>query len=121
MQFYLKLRQLGTNMQKLLDMQCEAGADALQDQEIAEHLQKLNGWDRAGSEIRKLFFFRNYYETIAFVNALAFVVHKQDHHPELSVHYNKCVVAFSTHDANGITLNDFICAAKIDALVGTKA
>ena len=108
-------------MQKLLNMQCEAKAEALQDSEIATYLQQLQGWDRAGSEIRKLFFFRNYYETLAFVNALAFVVHKQDHHPELSVHYNKCVVAFSTHDANGITLNDFVCAAKVDALIGIGA
>ena len=54
---------------------------------------------------------------MAFVNASAWVSHREDHHPDMSVHYNKCVVAYSTHDAGGITLNDVICAAKLDALL----
>jgi 4a-hydroxytetrahydrobiopterin dehydratase len=70
-----------------------------------------------GSEIKKTFPFKNYHETMAFVNASAWVSHREDHHPDMSVHYNRCVVAFSTHDAGGITLNDFICAAKMDALL----
>ncbi|MFN6168666.1 MAG: 4a-hydroxytetrahydrobiopterin dehydratase, partial [Burkholderiales bacterium] len=48
-------------------------------------------------------------------NATAWVSHQQDHHPDMGVHYNRCVVAYSTHDAGGITLNDFIGAAKIEA------
>ncbi len=55
---------------------------------------------------------------MAFVNATAWISHREDHHPDLSVHYNKCVVSYSTHDAGGVTLNDFICAAKLDALFG---
>ena len=77
----------------------------------------MNGWEKVGKEIRKTFGFKNYHETMAFVNASAWVSHHEDHHPDMSVHYNKCVVAYSTHDADGITLNDFICAAKLDALL----
>ncbi len=103
----------------LANMHCAPGgqATALDDATIAAHLTTLNGWTRVGNEIHKTFRFKNYYETIAFVNASAWVSHEQDHHPDMSVHYNRCEVAYSTHDAGGITLNDFICAAKIDALI----
>ena len=105
-------------MTPLSHMHCAPGgqATALSDTDIQENLDALQGWERAGKEIRKTFPFKNYYETMAFVNASAWVSHREDHHPDMSVHYNKCVVAYSTHDAGGITLNDFICAAKLDAL-----
>ena len=61
--------------------------------------------------------FADYYKTMAFVNALAWIAHAEDHHPDMSVHYNRAVVRFSTHDAGGLTLNDFICAAKAEALL----
>jgi 4a-hydroxytetrahydrobiopterin dehydratase len=54
---------------------------------------------------------------MAFVNALAFIAHREDHHPDLCVHYNRCEIRFSTHDVGGLSLNDFICAAKTDALL----
>lgn len=88
----------------------------MDDATINTHLTTLSGWTRVGNEIRKTYTFRNYHETMAFVNATAWVSHQQDHHPDMGVHYNRCVVAYSTHDAGGITLNDFICAAKIEAL-----
>jgi len=66
--------------------------------------------------IRRTFRFKNYYQTIAFVNALAWVAHHEDHHPDLEVGYNRCVVTFSTHSVGGLSENDFICAARIDAL-----
>ena len=102
----------------LSTMHCATGgqAVALSQADIATHLLSLNGWTRVGQEIKKTFTFKNYYETMAFVNATAWVSHQQDHHPDMSVHYNRCVVAYSTHDAGGVTLNDFICAAKLDAL-----
>ena len=53
---------------------------------------------------------------MAFVNAIAYVAHGQDHHPDLSVHYNRVEVVYSTHDAGGVTLNDCICAARTDQL-----
>lgn len=92
-------------------------AAALSDADIAQYLATLAGWQRDGKEIRKTFSFANYHETMAFVNASAWISHREDHHPDLGVHYNKCVVSYSTHDAGGITLNDLICAAKLDALL----
>jgi 4a-hydroxytetrahydrobiopterin dehydratase len=76
------------------------------------------GWilGENGQAIRKTFKFADYYKTMAFVNALAFIAHREDHHPDLSVHYNKVEVRFSTHDVGGLSENDFICAAKADQL-----
>ena len=89
--------------------------------EIVARLARLEGWTLSGDgaqvAIEKRFSFANYYETIAFVNALALVAHRQDHHPDLGVHYNRCIVRFSTHDAGGITGRDFDCAALADALL----
>ncbi len=106
-------------MTALSEMHCAPGgqATALSDTDVKNNLGALKGWEQIGKEIRKTFAFKNYYETMAFVNASAWVSHAEDHHPDMSVHYNKCVVAYSTHDAGGITLNDFICAAKLDALL----
>ena len=102
----------------LSQMKCVAGgqAKALSDVALVTHLAMLPDWQQVGKELRKTFVFTNYHETMAFVNASAWISHREDHHPDLSVHYNKCVVSYSTHDAGGITLNDFICAAKLDAL-----
>jgi 4a-hydroxytetrahydrobiopterin dehydratase len=83
---------------------------------LAAHLQLLDGWQVQDGALRKTFTFANYYQTLAFVNALAWVVHREDHHPDLLVQYNRCTVAFYTHSAGGITRNDFICAAKTDAV-----
>ncbi|HEY2254290.1 MAG TPA: 4a-hydroxytetrahydrobiopterin dehydratase [Variovorax sp.] len=89
--------------------------------EIVAGLARLEGWKLAGDgaqvAIEKSFVFGNYFETIAFVNALAWVAHREDHHPDLSVHYNRCVVRFNTHDVGGISASDFDCAAAADALV----
>ncbi|HEX3775094.1 MAG TPA: 4a-hydroxytetrahydrobiopterin dehydratase [Polyangiaceae bacterium] len=73
--------------------------------------------DDKRAEIHKEYSFADFYETIAFVNALAYIANQEDHHPELAVSYNKCKVSFSTHDAGGLTENDFICAAKVNALI----
>ena len=70
-----------------------------------------------GLAIRRRLSFSNYYQTIAFVNALAWIAHQQDHHPDLQVGYNHCTARFSTHSAGGLSENDFICAAKVDVLV----
>lgn len=100
----------------LLQQHSTPGGKALPEADLAALLKLLPGWERVGHEIVKTYSFKNYYETLAFVNALAFVAHREDHHPDLGVHYNRCKVAFSTHDAGGLTLNDFICAAKIEQL-----
>jgi 4a-hydroxytetrahydrobiopterin dehydratase len=71
--------------------------------------------------IQRTFHFKDYYQTIAFVNALAWVAHAEDHHPELTASYNRCVVTYSTHSVGGLSENDFICAARIDALTADDA
>jgi 4a-hydroxytetrahydrobiopterin dehydratase len=89
--------------------------------EVVANLAKLEGWTLTGDDaavaIEKTFTFLNYYETISFVNALAFIAHTQDHHPDLSVHFNRCVVRFNTHDVGGLSMTDFECASQADALV----
>ncbi|HSV60548.1 MAG TPA: 4a-hydroxytetrahydrobiopterin dehydratase [Variovorax sp.] len=94
---------------------------ALSATETVSALAKLDGWkltgDGAGVAIEKTFSFSNYFETMAFVNAVAMVAHVQDHHPDLSVHYSRCVVRFNTHDAGGISATDIDCAARVDALL----
>ena len=95
---------------------CEGKTAALGDQEIANYLGQLPGWARQGNEIVKTFKFRNYHETMAFVNATAWVSHRENHHPDLEVGYNACKMRYSTHSVGGLSENDFICAAKIEAL-----
>ena len=89
----------------------------MSDSQVERHLKALPGWEYADNRLAKTFKFANYYETMAFVNALAYIAHREDHHPDLSVHYNRVVASYSTHDAGGVTLNDCICAAKVEALV----
>jgi 4a-hydroxytetrahydrobiopterin dehydratase len=86
------------------------------DAEIAQLMPALEGWSREGDAIVKVYRFHNYYETMAFVNATAWISHRADHHPDLTVSYNQCKASYSTHDAGGLSRNDFICAAKLDAL-----
>ena len=76
-------------------------------------------WSMAagGKEISRTFSFGNYYQTMAFVNALAWVAHGEDHHPDIEVGYKRCHVRYSTHAIGGLSGNDFICAAKLDALL----
>lgn len=94
---------------------------ALNAPEIVTRLAQLEGWsltgDGADVAIEKTYRFANYYETISFVNALAFIANAQDHHPDLSVHYDRCVVRLNTHDVRGISVSDFDCANLFDALV----
>lgn len=94
---------------------------ALTATELVAALAKLDGWglqgDGADVAIVKTYSFANYYQTMAFVNAVAFVAHAQDHHPDLSVHYDRCAVRLSTHDVGGVSSTDFDCAARFDALI----
>jgi len=69
-----------------------------------------------GKSLRRAFVFEDFYRTMAFVNAVAWIASAEDHHPDLEVGYNYCRVAFATHSVGGLSENDFICAAKIDAL-----
>ncbi|MGE5650790.1 4a-hydroxytetrahydrobiopterin dehydratase [Noviherbaspirillum sp. UKPF54] len=110
---------------ELLKKRCRHLDTGLSDAQIKEHLAAVDGWSLQDGKVAKTFSFANYYETLAFVNAIAYVIHAEDHHPELAVTYNRCVVKFDTHSVNGgrggISENDFICAAKVDAVFHQRA
>ncbi|MEO7622626.1 MAG: 4a-hydroxytetrahydrobiopterin dehydratase [Gallionella sp.] len=95
---------------------CEGGTPPLTSAQIDSLMQKIEGWRQLDHLISKTYHFKNYYQTIAFVNAIAWLSHREDHHPDLAVTYNSCQVEYTTHAINGLSENDFICAAKVDAL-----
>lgn len=95
---------------------CEGSTPKLTPQQIEEALRQLEGWEQHDGEIRKTFRFGNYYQTLAFVNAVAWIAHTEDHHPDLEVSYNRCTVRYSTHAIGGLSENDMICAAKVERL-----
>lgn len=95
---------------------CARGTPALAPDRVAALLKQVPGWEQKGGEIAKTYAFKNYHETMAFVNATAWVSHRTDHHPDLEVGYDKCRVRYSTHSVGGLSENDFICAAKVEAL-----
>jgi 4a-hydroxytetrahydrobiopterin dehydratase len=107
-----------TARQRLLALHCRPldASSALKTEDLAAQLREFSGWNVEGGAIVRTYAFANYFETIAFVNALAYMVHREDHHPDLSVGYNRCTVRFSTHSADGVTQNDLICAARTDAI-----
>lgn len=89
---------------------------ALSAADVDTRLGTLPGWQRLEGALQRRFDFPDYHRTLAFVNAVAWIAHQDDHHPDLSVHYDHCLVRWSTHSAGGITVRDFACAAKVDAL-----
>lgn len=96
---------------------CEGGMPALDAEAAANLLEALAGWALVGQKLEKTFVFKNHYETMAFVNAIAWVSHREDHHPELAVGYKYCRVSYWTHAIGGLSENDFICAAKLEKLL----
>ena len=97
---------------------CEGGVPALTNEQAKSYLQQLRDWqiNTACTEIFKTFIFKNYYHVMAFVNAVAFIAHQEKHHPDFEVHYTNVLVRYSTHAIEGLSENDFICAAKVDQL-----
>ena len=95
---------------------CEGGTAPLADEQIGPLLRGLPGWKRDGIKIAKDYQFKDHYQTLAFVNAVAWVSHREDHHPYVVVGYNTARVEYWTHAIGGLSDNDFICAAKVDAL-----
>ena len=96
---------------------CEGGTKPLSPGQIQEYLKKIQGWACEKEEITKTYEFKNYYQTVSFVNAVAWIAHQEDHHPDIEFGYKKCRVRYSTHAVKGLSENDFICAAKIDTLL----
>jgi 4a-hydroxytetrahydrobiopterin dehydratase len=106
-------------MSGLATIHCTANAPALSADDLRKHLTQVPRWQEQNKTIARTFSFKNYHETMAFVNAVAWIAHQEDHHPDLEVGYNKCTVRYSTHSAGGLTRNDFICAARVDQLIST--
>jgi 4a-hydroxytetrahydrobiopterin dehydratase len=109
----------GPIISSLAEKQCQPvkpGTPPLEGNEISELIGSIRGWDVEGGSITKRFDFKNHYETQAFVNAVAWISHRQDHHPDMEVGYNQVKVTYSTHSVNGLSENDFICAARIEKL-----
>ncbi|MES2026599.1 MAG: 4a-hydroxytetrahydrobiopterin dehydratase [Pseudomonadota bacterium] len=109
-----------SNAADLREQKCQRQVIALSADEVSEGLKAISNWSLQDGKIVRKFSFQNYYDTLAFVNAIAYVIHAEDHHPELVVTYNQCVVKYDTHSVNGgkggLSQNDFICAAKLDAI-----
>lgn len=103
--------------EQLRTLRCAHAKDALDNAEAARLLTLLDGWAIEEGRLTRAYGFADYYQTMAFVNAVAYIAHCEDHHPELVVGYKNCVVRFATHSVQGLSLNDFICAAKADTLV----
>jgi len=109
-------------MNTLREQHCspiEKGTAPLDTRSAHELLTHLQDWQLAddNKSISRTFRFADFHKTMAFVNALAWIAHQEDHHPDLEVGYNRCTVNYSSHAAQGLTINDFICAARIDALL----
>jgi 4a-hydroxytetrahydrobiopterin dehydratase len=107
------------NNDDLLNRHCQPleGHPAMRPEEISARLAQVPGWRLHEGSIEKTYSFPDFHRTIAFVNALAWIANREDHHPDLAVSYSRCTVRFNTHSVNGISINDFICAAKVDALL----
>ncbi len=104
---------------KLLQQRCcpLEGQPAMEAAQVGAHLALVDGWALVDGAIEKRFGFDDFHRTMGFVNALAFIANREDHHPDLAVGYGRCTVRFSTHSVGGLSINDFICAAMVDALL----
>lgn len=109
----------------LLQARCSHATDALDGADAARLLLQIPGWRLEEGKLCRDFRFADYYHTMAFVNALAYLSHNEDHHPELTVTYQNCLVRYATHSVNGgrggLSGNDYICAAKASALFQAAA
>lgn len=106
------------NLSEKTCVPCEGGVPALTPVEVQQYILQVKTWktNDNSTEIFKEFNFKNYYQVMAFVNAVAFIAHQEKHHPDLEVYYNRVVIRYSTHAIGGLSENDFICAAKVDGL-----
>lgn len=98
------------------------GRRALSATEVVTRLSQLNGeqaqgWRLIDGALEKSFSFPDFHKTMGFANAVAFIANAEDHHPDMQLSYGRCNVRFSTHDVKGISVSDFFCASKVDALL----
>lgn len=96
---------------------CAAGTPPLSAGDAGRMLAQVPGWSISRNELERTFSFKNYYQTVSFVNAVVWIAHQEDHHPDIEFGYKACRIRFSTHSIGGLSPNDFICAAKINGLL----
>ncbi len=98
---------------------CEGGQPPLTEPEIEKHLKQVTEWslNEDKTTISRRFQFKSFQKTIFFINAIAWIANQEGHHPTLEAGYDYCLVKYTTHAVKGLSKNDFICAAKIDALL----
>lgn len=111
-----------TELHTIRCVACEGGVPPLSQDEIKKYLSEVKGWQVSsdGKSISQRFTFKGFYKTMAFVNAVAWIANVENHHPDMEVGYNYCVIKYITHAINGLSKNDFICAAKVDSLDATQ-
>lgn len=107
-----------TDLLKIRCVGCEGGVPAMNRDDINKLLPQTPGWEvsKDAKSITRRFTFKGFYKTMAFVNAVAWIANQENHHPDLEVGYNYCNIKYTTHAVDGLTQNDFICAAKVNAL-----
>ena len=93
------------------------GTAPLSGHDLQHLLSHAEGWQVAEDELVRTFQFEDHYQTMAFANAVAWISHREDHHPRMVIGYDSCSIAYSTHSIGGLSRNDFVCAAKVDQLV----
>ncbi len=96
---------------------CHPDARRLTEKELKHYFASFSSWSNEGDFISKSFSFPDHFQLMAFVNALAWISHRTKHHADIQYAFNHCTVRYTTHDAGGLTENDFICAAKVDILL----
>lgn len=97
---------------------CEGGVLPLTAEEAKTLMQEINGWtlNAEATRITRTFMFKGFYKTMGFVNAVAWIANQELHHPDMEISFDRCVIHFTTHAISGLSQNDFICAAKVNAL-----
>ena len=97
-------------------------SDRLSIDAVNKFLADLEGWtlDEEGPALQRRFKFKNFPQTMLFVNAVAWLAQQQDHHPDVQFGYNQCQIRYTTHSVGGVSENDLICAARINTLFDNK-
>lgn len=96
---------------------CEGGVEPMSETDIQGMMDHVPQWEYAEGRVRRKWLFKNHYEAIAFVNAVAWISHKENHHPYITIGFKDVLVEYWTHAIEGISVNDFICAAKVDEIL----
>ena len=108
-----------TELRKKRCKPCEGGIPPMTLEEAQELQKQVPQWEiiDEGQGLRRILTFSNHHEVMAFMNAVAWISHREDHHPNATAGYSRCLLVYTTHAVEGLSENDFICAAKVDALM----